>query len=166
MIHRYALTFPTIILHDNVTELRRSMYLNEDPFDCIFENTRFPSRQGMVETFKIKTERNVNSAEECYKFCLQNKDCVLFFLVQGGNCILRKDRSSVTSQDGTTSGLKHCGTLYYESTGSNATGDMQTATFAKNLESVSLALSDGSYKVKRCHPTRTPNCFVLMKFKA
>ena len=90
----------------------------------------------------------------------------MYFLLQSGNCYLRRDRASVVKDEGTSSGLRHCGTLYYESSGSPATGDLQTVTFAKNLESVSMALSDGSYKVKRCNPTKRPNCFVLIKFKA
>ena len=166
IIHRSALAFPTIILHDNVTELRRSMFLAANPSDCFRENTRFRSVKGEVSTVKIKTIQNVGSIEKCRELCLRYEACVLFFLVQDGDCFLRKDRHSVMGQKGTTSGLKHCGTLYYENDGSVATGSQQTATFAKNLESISLALSDGSYKVKRCHPEKSKSCYVLIKFKS
>ena len=166
MIHRSALAFHTIILHDNITELRRSMYLNEDPSDCFHENTRFSANRETLDMLNIMTEINVASPEKCHEFCLKHRDCVMFFLLQDGRCNLRRDRVGVSNDEGTTSGLKHCGTLYYESTGSSATGGMQTATFSKNLDSVSMALSDGSYKVKRCHLKKSTDCFVLIKFKA
>ena len=53
--------------------------------------------------------------------------------------------------------------LLYE--GEVSLGNQVTnVTFAKNLESAAVAMSDGVFKMKGCHGTRGGDCFVLIEY--
>ena len=91
--------------------------------------------------------------------------CIVYtYNAKLGQCTTRKGRKEAKPSSIHTSGFKHCGTLYYEGQGSSSNG-IPTATFAKNMDTVSLATSEGMFKVQSCSQDPGLDCFVLIKYE-
>ena len=96
--------------------------------------------------------------------CMTTPDCIVFtHNAKLSQCTTRKGRKEAKSSSIHTSGFKYCGTIYYEGQG-NANNGIPTATFAKNMETISLATNDGMFKVQRCSKDQQLDCFVLVNF--
>ena len=152
----------TIILHDNVTEVTREMYLASDPAECIFEGLSF-QRDG-IDQYEIETKGNVPDGQECHRHCMEHPDCVMFQYKKSHRyCYLRRDRTSRTGSMNFLAGYKLCGSLYYE--GQNVGGNhLSTVTFAKNLEGAAIATAEGAFKMKRCDDNSEMDCYVLIEY--
>ena len=161
---RAALLKDTILLHDNVTEVTRNMYLASNPADCIFEGWAFAAGDRNVEYTEV-IKRNVPNGPACHQHCVEHPACIMIqYHVDNLNCHLRNNRISKNLNSNYISGYKLCGSLYYE--GENTGGSqLTTVTFAQNLESAAIALSDGVFKMKRCNVNRGRDCYVLIEYK-
>ena len=162
-LNRFALTYPTILLHDGTTELVKKMYLSADPEDCFFDGTVMGDR-GNAD-LKAGGQNGVADVQKCRDLCLGRPDCVIYIHDRDNDyCIFRRDRAMYMPSTKFSSGFKYCGTLYYESESFVSKG-WQTATFSKNLDNISLALDSGRFAVRECLQREEDDCYVLLKYR-
>ena len=146
-------------MHHGITELQRRMFLTDpDPSTCSFPKTRFGTGQ-QYAAFHIKRIINVASQPECLELCRANSECVMYLYHVGDKqCNLRRDLKDGFPDESFNSGYKDCGTIYYE-----GRSGMESATVAKNMESVSMATREGVFKARKCSDSL--DCFVLVQYK-
>ena len=147
-----------------MTELTSKIYLAEEPSDCFMEKLRSHSNVTDYDKSHIVVRNGIGSPEECHEVCLQIPGCVLFIHEAGGRCFPRRDRTALTVQDGTTSGLRFCGAIYFEGLDAS-TGLTESATIGKRMKTVTMALKDGLYRVNQCREEQKNNCHVLIKYR-
>ena len=151
------------MLHDNVTEVTRKMYLTSDYSECIFDGWSFPAGGGNSH-FTAKRVTSVSNELDCHQHCMEHSECVMFqYSKKSLICYLRKERIARNVNPDYVAGYKLCGSLYYEGK-SNGGNQLTTVTFAKNLESAAIATADGVFRMKRCNENRGLDCFVLIQY--